>query len=715
MFTSLFKKKKQELEYYVALEISSEKVNAIVFSLTQNSIEIVGSSSQEYNNDWNSLIDATDTAVSKAAGEIILSDIKKVIFAVPPDYLENNKIKTDILPHLKKLTQELELIPSGFVVTPEAINFYLQKERGFDRSLLIGLGSQEIILSLFDRTKVVDHVKINKDESTLAAIQKGINRFENVEVLPSRVLLYGRDNLNKVKEEILNYPWMSHSKFLHLPKIEILPQQFCVEAIVAAAASELNNKVVPVINTRPGPETADIVPKKEAFSKVSRESLGFTSGVSQDSLTSSKLQESPSLSKISSLPFLNVVNPLKKNPLPEKVSTPENNNRSPLFMSKKIIFPTVLVLLLACLFAGYVFASYTLPKATVTLIVDPRVYKEEKEIAIDTDIIAPSTENNAIPGKLLSVPVSSSSTVPTTGKKLVGEPAKGKVTLYNKTTTSRKFAKGTKLTAKNLVFLTDEDIEIPAAAKTATADSESLTYGKNQSTVTAQKIGADGNLTSATEFTVEDFSNTSYSARNDEAFNGGTSREVAAVSSKDKESLLTAVKDELKQKAETDLTAKLTGSEKLLADSLTAEIMEEKYSSEVNTETKELTLNLTINYEGLIYKEDDFRSIMEVVLRNNIPQGYEFKAEETSIEVTQAEDKTDKTFKADFTARLFPQLDLVKIKKEISGIPTTQIEQYVKSITNVAGYEIVFKSPFSLFTSKLPRLPQNITIEVKSR
>lgn len=703
MFTDFFHKKAESVEYFVALQIGASSVGAAVFTTKEGKAHIVGSSSEAYSGSWDELISATDSAITKAAHSIHLSDIKKAVFGFPPTFLEGDKIKKDKLPNLKKLTTELELTPSGFVVIPEAINFFLEeKEGGPQTVVLVGVSKQELIVSLFRGGKLFGQAVVARSEQITKDFEKAFNSFTNVEIFPSKILLYDGVDIDKIKEELLKYPWADNSKFIHFPKIETLSAEFCLLSVASSAASELSKAIVgDEENTKTlslETKSSDDINAKTA-KKVDASDLGF-------------IKEEDELEKEEEN-FQVIDSPKRKGfrlTLPH-ISLPTIPKLVFFGRSKLLILGIVILGLL--FFAGYTFASYSLPKATITLIVDPKLFEQEKAVSISPDIVTPSQATGEIPGKQLETQVALSKTVPATGKKLVGEEAKGTVTIYNKTTSSRTFDKGTKISAKNLTFTLDNNIEVPPASETL----DGLTYGKAGVSATAAKIGAEGNVTSQTEFVIEDFSTSSYLARNDQAFTGGTSREVNAVSAKDQDDLLNQLTQELKTKAQADLLQKLVNGEKLLNESIVGEVVSRKFSHEAGAETKEVTLTLELKYKALIYQENDFTQLMEKIVQENIPEGFEFVPKETSVDVssTQASEDQNFRFNARFSARLFPKLDIESIKKEVTGLSLQDLDSYIKQLNAVVGYEIDFDSPFSFFTSKTPRLSKNISIEVKPR
>lgn len=715
MFNTFFQRSKKPVEYFAALSINKDLVGAAVFTTDEDRVKVLGSSFEKYTGGWDALIEAADSAISRAAGEIDLFNVKKIVFGFPPNYLDGERISKEILPHLKKLTSELELTPSGFVVIPEAINFYLEeKEGGPQTSILIGINKEEITVSHFRGGKLSEQTISKRSEYVTRDIEKALEEFKEVEIFPSKILLYDGGDLEAVKDELLKYPWQTNSKFLHFPKIVTLALDFCLMAVIEAAASELNKNIT-TLESEEKEIAREKLEEKQTYptsQKVSPEELGFFRQKSDfGSFKDSELLEIPPIAKKGfrlSLPKISLpwFKPKKRDLVSQEQVHPERSSKFKLIL--------IGILIIIGLGGSYLYVSYSLASATLTLIVDPKVFDQEKEFAVNPDIAQVNETIGEIPGKTLETQVSGSKTIPTTGKKIIGDPAKGVVTIYNKTGNTRTFDKGTKISGKNLVFTLDDKVNVPSASESG----EGLSYGKANISVTAAKIGPEGNLASQTEFTVADFSNSSYAGRNNQAFSGGTSREISAVSAKDQDNVTGELTKELKNQAIKDLAGKLVSGEKLLEESLTGEIQNRKFSQEVDQESKELTLNLTMKYQALIYKDNDLAQLIEKMVKSNIPEGYQYIPEQTIFQISQIlSHEGDKMtrFKATFTTKLFPKIDTEKVKKDILGLPVEKLESFIKTVQYVAGYEIKFQTPFSLFQDHLPKLSKNIKIEIKAR
>lgn len=677
-------KTKEEKTYYAALIIGSGSLTGTIFEYTSHGHKVIGSNSQPYGENLSDFIGVADQAISQAAGEIPLNQIHQVIFAIPPEYLDEGKISSDKLNLFKKLTQELELKPTGFVVIPEAINFYLEKVSGGPQTnIVFGFLFNSVTATIFRGGKLSNQKTVKGSNDLLNDISQILDAFSD-DIFPSKIYVYGGVAIEEIKQELLKYPWQKNNKFLHLPKIEIIPENDIVKAAVNACTSEITKdlKELPLVVSR----------------RVKPASFGFA----QEEISRAKVE-----------PFLTEKGKHNKMTLPSLSFANKFQiiNRIP--MKTKML--SVLTILILALIAGAFFTlSYSLPKATVTLMVDPKEFTTQKEVSINPNIMMIDTSLTQVPGKFLQFEASGSKTAVTSGTKLIGDPAIGVVTIYNKTTSVRTFEKGTLITANKLEFKLDDNIEVPNASETV----EGLSYGKTNVNVTAVKIGPEGNITSQSDFIISDFSASSYMARNEQAFSKGTSREINVVSKEDQDNLIITISDELTLQAKTNLNSKVVNGEKLLEESISGEISTKKFNHDAGSESKDLSLEMTMLFKGLVYKDSDFASLLEKQIIDNIPSGYEYRPDQTSLKVIQMDASSADgvySFKAEFKAKLYPVLNIEEIKKEIAGKKTTELEDYFKQLTNVAGFEIEFKTPLSLFQSNLPKNISKIDIVITAR
>ena len=117
---------KKKNEYFLSLVLRDEKASAVVFQEVQGRVNVVG----EHNEDFKTSIeDATeeellnvlDRAVSIAEKSLPEGEeSQKTIFGVKESWVEEGRIKKDYLTKLKKVSDELQFKPVGFLVITEA-------------------------------------------------------------------------------------------------------------------------------------------------------------------------------------------------------------------------------------------------------------------------------------------------------------------------------------------------------------------------------------------------------------------------------------------------------------------------------------------------------------------------------------------------------------------------------------------------------------------
>src|SRR3989344_4745295 len=186
----------------------------------------------------------------------------------------------------------------------------------------------------------------------------------------------------------------------------------------------------------------------------------------------------------------------------------------------KFIVPILILLLLA---AGYIF----LPKATVTIFVEPKVLERDTQVTADPKIKEVDEETKRIPGQIIETQASGSEKGSATGKKQIGESAKGTITITNKTNSPKTFSKGTTLsTGDNIKFSLESSVTV--ASQSATEDG--ISFGKASADANAVEIGADGNIPSGAQLTISGVSSAEFSAKSEGNFSGGTSKDVTVVS-----------------------------------------------------------------------------------------------------------------------------------------------------------------------------------------
>jgi len=306
------------------------------------------------------------------------------------------------------------------------------------------------------------------------------------------------------------------------------------------------------------------------------------------------------------------------------------------------------------------------------------------------------------------VQVSSSGKDQASGKKQIGESAKGTVVIRNKTDEAISLSKGTILSASgSLKFNLDLSVNV------ASRSGDDGTWGKASATVTAQTIGADGNLASGADLTVAGYTTDKLVAKAEGNFSGGTSKDVTVVSGDDQKRLLASLSSSLRKQAQQKLQEKLS-QKKLLEEALGEEIVKKSFNKNVNDQATEFSLNLTARYKGTAYDDKDLKLIVSKLIDTQVPEGFELNLEdtETQADVTKLEKDGKLIFLARFRAKLLPKIDIEKLKNQIRGKSSNEVTEILKNMENVLGSEIKMSPALPPALARMPFLSRNIQIEV---
>lgn len=356
--------------------------------------------------------------------------------------------------------------------------------------------------------------------------------------------------------------------------------------------------------------------------------------------------------------------------------------------------------------AALVFAYVWMPRATVTLLVSTQRIDESLDVTVDPDASGVSVADAIVPASSKEQVVTGEKTVPATGKKNVGDPAVGTVTLYNKVTTGKTLEKGTVITANGLSFTLDSDVTVASASETI----GSITFGKANVDVTAKAIGPNGNLSAGTEFTVAGSSSGSLSARNESAFSGGTSKQVTVVSRADQDAIVKSLTDSLVEQAKHQLMESGVSGEQLIEETIDSEVTEKVFDAEVNEEAKEVHGKISITVSGISVSNADLSALLTPVAEKKIPTGYAFSNDQAQPQIKSAKTNKDKTvdIEASITAVAVPVLDEEKLKEALAGKSVSDALAFLKETNGIAGAEFSFG--LTPFKSHLPRIKDHIRI-----
>lgn len=719
--------KSQESEYFFAINIEPSQVTGAIWGVDGKKLHLVSTATSPYQSE-DDLIEAANLSLDEALANF-QPEPTKVLFGVPDSWLQDDVLKEDRLKLLQKLIKELDISPLAYVSTTSAVCHLLQKEQGVPTTAVLVQVADPLTVAVVKGGKIVALKEQKRSANLPDDIEKILLSFSGIEVLPSKILLYGSGNLNKYQEELTSFSWMSQLPFLHLPKIETLDQTVTIEAICLAGAAEINPEVV----YQPG-ETASQIDLVQPAKKDLSE-LGFVAGdiASQRKPDEVKADWSDEVSAYPDQPrAVAPVTPPEEyeeeidqdmttgGGLPERIRRLWQNLWQLLSQllgrgGKKTLIIPMLVLIL--IIAGLVL----LPKAKVTVFIEMQVLERDTQVVADPNIKQVDEVSKKIPGKIVETEVTGSSKASATGKKQVGDPAKGKVIIYNKTTSPKSLSSGTILVgSNNIKFNLDTSVQIASQSSQVRADFTTIiTPGRTESVgATALSIGPEGNIAAGSELSVNGSSTDQLVAKVDQAFSGGVSRDVTVVTSDDQNKLLAQLASELRKKAQEQIQTKLAADLKVLEEGLSEQIAKKSFSKNINDQAQEFSLSLTVRFKGVAYSESDLKLIVSKLVETNVPAGFELDLTQTETQADVAKvDKDGKlVFLAKFRAKLKPKLEKEQLQKELVGKTPDQAAAKLKEVSSVIGsdIQIVPSIPIKAL-QRLPLFASNIEIEVAAK
>ncbi len=748
------KHKEEAPEQFFALELSDDTIKSAIWTVLDGHTKVVkiGSSHIWDSKNESSLIEKIDQSISDAS-ENLDPEPSGVVFGLPETWLEKDQISNSKKALLKKICTELDLKPLGFVNTDTAVIQYLKIDEGTPPSaIFLKLSATELNLSLVKLGKILGTELVGRSGDLGPDVEEGLSRFKKIDTLPSRMILYnGQSDFEEDKQQLISYDWEEKLPFIHFPKVESLSNDASIRAIALAGGSEVAKslgfdiKPVPVkkktdtnSSEANAPKTTESLPLQGANDSQSQpldeptaESLGFSSkDIAEDiklkpaTTPASKQEpypetavpdpepsEASSFAPSTSKPKLNLPSFVPK--LTSFFTNLPSKLKSILKLKKAPKTITLIIAGFALLLIAVVATYWYLPKAKVTILVEPKTVDENLKLSIDSNASTLDLENTILPGKSVEISVEGSKSAPTTGTSLIGDPAQGDITIYNKTNSVKAFSSGTVLIGPdNFSFTLDEETTVASSS----AGDESITFGKATAKITASSIGPDGNLSSGTTLSFKQFSEDNYSAKVIDGLSGGTAREVKAVSEDDQAALLEALTADLKDQAARDLQSQLGGDQSLVDVESQDELMSKSFNHDVDEEADNLKLDAKLEYTALSYKKTDLDLLLQQAIKEKIPDNYEVsQSSEIEIEPAVLNKDNTATIEVTFKAKLVPKLDFTSVKTNLKGRYPHLVQEYLSSLPGFIKADITITPNLPKSLKTLPRITKNIIVEIKTK
>ncbi|HVA96680.1 MAG TPA: baseplate J/gp47 family protein [Candidatus Acidoferrales bacterium] len=772
---SFLKPKKEASEYYLALLLADEKVGAVILKADAGNLKkinahetVFAGSLEDFSLD--DLIAAVDKAISRAE-EILPPHIQthQTIFGVKDNWVdeETKKIKKEYLDKLKKVCNALDLTPLGFMVTTEAVTHLMQEEEGAPVSAVFAeIGKSYVKLDLLRGGKVIESVSSPHLESTPMTVDKLLGHF-TVPVLPARIVIFQSKPDERTSQAFIAHHWSKSLPFLHMPQVTVLSTAFDTRSIMFGAATQMGfsvveedqkplPKVAPDMYDPDAAETNDEENISESSTDVTEEppidfgetaeeaetdaaaasDFGFVIDqnigdrplppdakeefsdeplhhkVNEEAIDEEGEYESPrqrrsgdsdKLSFLASLSSLKLPKNLKN--LTDRLQAVLKGGNSKL----KIIVPVIAVIVVII---GIIWFYFYKMQANVILTLKPNMVSQDETVTFSTGQNN-DFSNNLIAARSLSTSVNGQVSTSSTGKKDVGDKAKGTVTIYNNNTNSVSLSGGTTLTASNgQVFTLDNDVKIASESGDIFSGTKP---GTADVSVTAKDIGTDGNEPSGTEFKIG--GDNTVAAKNDNAFSGGTKKTVTVVSSNDIAKLRSDLPNKVQDAAKQKLASLASSGETVLPLVSSPVLENQAFTHHVDDQASQVSLTADVVYTGMAYSNSDLDDYAKSVMKQKYPQDPNTANKSVKETVNNVSQRTKQAATATISiqAGLLPDINKQDIISNIQNKSLGAAKDSLANLPQVAKADITFSPPIPLLPLLFPKLPKQISVTMTAQ
>lgn len=293
-----------------------------------------------------------------------------------------------------------------------------------------------------------------------------------------------------------------------------------------------------------------------------------------------------------------------------------------------------------------------------------------------------------------------------TGKKDVGEKAKGTITLINDGESDPVTVEaGSRFTTSTgLQFVSDSDVTVPGARLSGGG----IVAGTAKVESTAAEIGEEYNVGAQSLIS----NDVTVKARFDQATAGGSKRQVTVVSAADVEKAKEQLQSQDSEAVKTELKDQLEADTISIDESFTVTTSDPSVQPAVDQEATSAKLTAETKYLLLAIKKDNVRQILEADIRSQLeglPNQKIYDSGINSVSFANFASKDGGAYTADVetTGYVGPNIDADQLSQQIVGKRAGEIQAELQSVDGVESVNVQF-SPFWVTSA-----PQSDKITIK--
>jgi hypothetical protein len=659
---------------------------------------------------------------------LLADEVADCVFIFDESWLKDGELLDSKKVIVQELSESLSLSALGQMSVSEGIHRSRIINDPRDSSLTIYLRERDFDLILIKHGQLLLNLRVGRSAKLTDDLQEGLARVsqelgEQGKYFPNKLFLtslnLSQKSLKKEQSQLQAFDWTKVSGFLQAPQFVVLEIDFLIKSLSLAAShmlstdfrSKLDQDLSIVHGVEKGTDLennlANEVEVKSEEQKISSFGIDFASDKVKADEENNRAQftdfKSEELKEFNPDQVNHqVVKPvLTKNPEKIKKMTPLarflRKNRKSLIIgvSSGLLALTIILLIF----------SFFLSNITVRIKADEQILQKNLDIILDPQLAESDYNKNLLKASLVKKEISGEDSLSTTGISLVGEKAKGKIKLFNKTSSEKTFAASTTLEHEGVLFEFEEEVIVAAAEEEE--GGAGMNYGSKEAMVVAKDIGADANIEKDSKLKVADFSEDTYSATALENFSGGSSREVRVVSKEDLENLLSQLRTSLNEIAKDEFAEESRDGVYFVASDK-SRITFFEYDHEEGDEVETLSLKMNLEVEAVKYLSSDLKQLARAVLLMDLPENYEFVDEEPSLlsdrAVPTEDDSNRLILSTELSAKSRANIDEESLTDLLVGKSIEEAENNLEDQELISKAEIVYQPEFlSKLVQKLPK------------
>lgn len=738
-----FFKKKPLVSYFLIFFIKNSSVSVVVFETINSKAKIVGKNIINLETKFSEenpeiLLEKIDNLLAEA--EKNLPDniqTEKTILTLSQDFVENGKIRKDILITLRKICKNLSLVPLGFLVYTECLINFLHAKEGAPLSAILIEKDQKTNISLVRADRVVETREILPLEFMPLAVDETLKHFINIEFFPSKIVVISEKN---TEQDFLKHTWSNELPFIHPPQIFFLEEAVIEKSIISTVLKQLNLTFDDKILTNNDNETSDLEINNLQTKNINHDEnetkdFGF---IKDKDIKEIEKNQSNIYLKNNFLPeekdkkiegsvaleenleikkdknnlaieggliaskfkekIKNIVSVLKKNKLP-LIKKPKGKR-------KHFLISIIIIIVIGLAIFLFLFLSF----ANVTIYFSPN-YIDASSQANFTTTNASDFGNNQISAQPISVTENGSVNEKATGTKAIGKSAQGQVTIFSRLTNTTTLPAGTNFISDNgLNFTLNSNTQI--ASFSGDPSNPSVTI--SNIALTASDIGENYNLPSGTKFTIQGLSNSNISAKNDNPFAGGTKKNITIIQKSDMEKADQDLINNLLSKAKSDILQKNQGNF-ILPNFINEKITSQTSSQKIGDQTNNFNLNASVTFTNLTAFKSDLLSYAKNLLKQKISDNL-LENNLITYDITNIKNNNGNiNFIFNTKAKLIPSFNKKTLAKSLTGKKIIQGEKIINDINQVNGVTIDLFPNFPFIPKIIPLFPNHINFKFEEK